>query len=99
MMLAHAVLLAEARTHLGALADGAPSVDVALEYERVLLQLDDLHHGAVASDARLPSQDRKVLHAIAEMAICNLVAHGVDRLGVELCLAMLEAAWQLEVDR
>ncbi len=43
MLLAHAVTLAEARSYVAALADGAHTSDASVEYERVLLQLDWLH--------------------------------------------------------
>ena len=92
MMLAHAVLLAEARTYLGALADRAQSLDAALEYERVLLQIDWLHGGPVPSTTSAPTQDPAVLYDIAHHAISNLAAHGVDALELELCLAILEEA-------
>ena len=94
MMLAHAVLLAEARTYLAALADQAGSFDAAMEYERVLLQLDWLHGGQVSPTTKVPTRDPKVLYSIACTAISNLSAHGIDALELELCLAMLEAARQ-----
>lgn len=97
MILAHAILLAEARSYLAALSDNAPSLDAALEYERVLLQVDVLHDGQVPAATGVPSRDRSVLRGIAAMAIGNLGAHGVDALEVELCLAMLEAAWAVEL--
>lgn len=92
MMLAHAVLLGEARTYLGALADRAQSLDSALEYERVLLQIDWLHGGLVPSTSSVPTRDPAVLYDIAHRAIGNLAGHGVDALELQLCLAMLEEA-------
>lgn len=92
MMLAHTVLLAEARTYLGALADRASSLDSALEYERVLLQIDWLHGGRVPPTTAASTSDSAVLYGIAQQAISNLAAHGVDQLELELCLAMLEQA-------
>lgn len=92
MMLAHAVLLAETRTYLGALADRAQSLDAALEYERVLLQIDWLHGGRVPPTTPVPTRDRALLYALARTAISNLTIHGVDALELQLCLAMLEEA-------
>ena len=43
MLLAHAVALAEARTYIAALANGAVSLDASLAYERTLLYLDSIH--------------------------------------------------------
>ncbi|WP_123390404.1 hypothetical protein [Nocardioides aurantiacus] len=92
MMLAHAVLLAEARTYLGALADRASTLDSSLEYERVLLQVDWLHGGRVPPTTAVPTRDPRVLYTIACTAVSNLAAHGVDAMEIELCLAMLEEA-------
>lgn len=96
MLLSHAVLYAEGRSYLAALADKASSFDAGLEYERVLLQLDWLHGGQVPPITVVPSGDREVLHQIASAAIANLERHGVDRLDLELCLSMLDAAWALD---
>jgi hypothetical protein len=92
MLLAHAVLLAEARSYLAALADHALTFDGSMEYERVLLELDELHGGVVPPTTGVPVADPRVLYQIACRAIAGLDAHGVDPLGLELCLAMLVAA-------
>src|SRR3712207_1951455 len=55
MLLSHAVLFAEARSYLAALADSAAGFDASLEYERVLLQLDHLHGGQVTPLAVVPT--------------------------------------------
>jgi hypothetical protein len=96
MLLSHAVLLAEARSYLAALADHATSFDALMEYERVLLQLDALHGGAVPPITVVPATDPAVLYEVARAAISNLADHGVDRLALEICLAMLEAARELD---
>jgi hypothetical protein len=96
MLLSHAVLLAEARSYLAALADHAASFDASMEYERVLLQLDALHGGAVPPITLVPATDPAVLYDVAQAAISNLADHGVDRLSLEICLAMLEAARELD---
>lgn len=92
MLLSHAVLYAEARSYLAALADDASSFDAALEYERVLLQLDWLHGGQVPPLTVVPAGDKAILYDVAAAAIRNLEAHPVDTMQLELCLAMLEAA-------
>ena len=96
MMLSHAVVLAEARSSVAALADSTSSIDASLEYERVLLQLDWLHEGTVSPITVVPSGDRNVVHRIATTAIRTLAEHAVDRLDLEICVAMLDAAWELD---
>ena len=92
MLLSHAVLYAEARSYVAALADRAGTLDAALEYERVLLQIDHLHGGEVAPITVVPSGDSSVLYTVARRAIAALLEHPVDGLQVQLCLAMLDAA-------
>ena len=92
MLLTHAVLLAEARSHVAALADNALTFDGAMEYERVLLELDELHGGIFPPTTVVLVTDPAVLYEIAYQAIAGLEAHEVDPLGLELCLAMLIAA-------
>lgn len=94
MLLSHAVALAEARSYVAALADRTSSFDASLEYERVLLQLDWLHGGAVPPITVVPTSDRDVLYRVASAAICNLGKHPVDQLDLKLCGAMLDAAWE-----
>ena len=92
MLLAHAVTLAEARSYVAALADRAHTLDAAVEYERVLLQLDWMHGDYTPGISPLPGDENTVLFGLAESAIEDLVEHGVDALQVELVLDMLEAA-------
>ena len=96
MLLSHAVALAEARSFLAALADGAQGFDAALEYERVLIQLDWLHGGAVPSITVVPPCGRDALHLGARAAIVGLEQHAVDPLELAICSSMLEAAWELD---
>ena len=96
MLLSHAVLLAEARSYLAGLADSATSFDTALEYERVLLQLDWIHDGTIPPIAVVPSGDRHVLYGVARAAINNLEKHAVDPLELAICLSMLEVAWDAD---
>jgi hypothetical protein len=92
MLLSHAVLLAEARSYVAALADNAGTFDGSMEYERVLLQLDGLHGGAVPPISEALTDKRDVLYTVAQATIENLLAHGVEALEVELVLSMLAAA-------
>jgi hypothetical protein len=93
MLLSHAVLLAEARSYVAALADNAGTLDGSMEYERVLLQLDGLHGGGpVPPISEVLTDKRDVLYTVAEAAIEDLLAHGVEALEVELVLSMLAAA-------
>jgi hypothetical protein len=96
MLLSHAVLFAEARCYIAALADRATSFEASLEYERVLLQLDWIHDNEVPSLTIVPTSDATVLYSAACRAVAGLARHGVDALAVELCLAMLEAARSLD---
>jgi hypothetical protein len=98
MLLAHAVLFAEARSYLAQLADTAADLDVAMEYERVLLQLDHAHGDQVTPITSVPTDDRVVLYGAARDAIGRLADHGVDRFELAICLAMLATAWDLETD-
>ena len=96
MLLSHAVLFAEARSYLAALADSATGFDASLEYERVLLQLDHLHGGQVTPLAVVPTTDRTVLYNVARTAITGLVDYGIDRYELAICLSMLATAWDDE---
>jgi hypothetical protein len=96
MLLSHKVLLAEARSYLAALADDAANLDAALEYERVLLELDWMHQREIPPITVVPTADRNVLYAVAQAAINHLVLHGVDPLEVALCQDMLTAAHDLD---
>lgn len=96
MMLSHAVVLAETRSYVAALADSTSSIDASLEYERVLLQLDWLHGGTVPPITVVPAGDRNVVYRVAGAAIRTLAEHAVDRLDLEICVAMLDAAWELD---
>jgi hypothetical protein len=92
MLLAHAVVLAEARSYVAALADHALTLDGSLEYERVLLELDALHGGVFPPTAIVLISDPPVLYRVAYQAIAGLAFHDVDGFGLELGLAMLMAA-------
>lgn len=99
MLLSHAVLLAEARSYVAALADHAAGFDAALEYERVLLQLDWLHHGIVPPITVVPSGDPDILFQVALEAATGLAEHPVDQLELEICLSMLRAARDIDLEQ
>ena len=97
MLPSHAIALAGARSHVAALADTAVAFEASVEYERVLLQLDWIHGDDVPGlDASGLTDDRNVLFSIAESAIEELVDFDVDALQIELVLAMLIAARELD---
>lgn len=97
MLLSHAITLAEARSYVAALADTARTFEGSVEYERVLLQLDWIHADNVpALDTVGLTDDRDVLYTVAESAIEELIGFGSDALQVELVLAMLIAARDLD---
>lgn len=92
MLLAHALTLAEARSYLAALADRALTFDASAQYDRVLLELDDLLGEALPGASRVPACSRDLVFDVAYGAIEELASHGVDLLSVELLLDMLETA-------
>jgi hypothetical protein len=92
MLLKHAIELAEARSYVIALADNALTFDGTMEYERVLLELDELHGGVFPPTTRVPTSDPAVLYRVAYHAIAGLKTYDLDDFGLELCLAMLIAA-------
>lgn len=97
MLLSHAITLAEARSYVAALADTARTFEGSVEYERVLLQLDWIHADNVPGlDTAGLTDDRDVLYTVAEAAIEELIGFGSDALQVELVLAMLIAARDLD---
>jgi hypothetical protein len=92
MLLAHAVTLAKARSHLAALADQTATFDASVEYERVLLQVDFLHGDLIPGISPVDDASRDVLYDVAYAAIEELADHGIDLLSVELLLNSLEVA-------
>lgn len=96
MLLSHAVTLAEARSYVAALADGARTFDASVEFEHVLLDLDAIHGGEVPPTTEVLTDQRDVLYTVAEAAIEELADHGVDGLRVQLVLARLEDARALD---
>ena len=83
--LASAVALAEARSCLAALADNTPDAGRSIRYERVLLELDQLHPEGPAL-VRVTGTTTELLVRL-EVTIDRLRALGGDSLSLELLLA------------
>ena len=97
MDLEHALTLAQARSLVAALADGAVDDDASAAFERVLIELDWLHDDeSPGLDTDGLSDDRDALYLGATTAIEALVLFGVDALDLELLLVRLEAAHVLD---
>ncbi|MEZ5193966.1 MAG: hypothetical protein R2734_16720 [Nocardioides sp.] len=98
MLLSHAHTLALARSSLAALADQAATIDASSAYERVLIELDRVHGDqSPATDNTGRREGPEILLAVATAAVEDLERHGVDRLTVELILAMVADAADLDV--
>ncbi len=97
MRVAHALTLVHARSCLAALADRAHSVEGASAYERVLIYLDQIHGDE--TPAIEPCHDeltRALLFTHASVALARLREHGIDELQIELALAGLSDAYDLD---
>jgi hypothetical protein len=98
MLLAHAITLTKARSYVAALADRASTAEASSAYEHALIELDWIHGDDVpALDTLGLTSDRDVLLLDATTAILQLAAYGVDALGIELILAALYGAHNLDV--
>lgn len=84
-----AVVLAEARSCLAALADVGTSEDCAGAYERLLIDLDVLTDDAGPATYPIVGVSVDELVERAELALGCLTAYGVESLGVELLIARL----------
>jgi hypothetical protein len=98
MLLAHAVLLSEARSYVAALADKATTLEACSAYDLALIELDLVHgDDAFALDATEHAVGRDVLLALATSAVERLTTYCVDELHTELLLASLEDARTLDM--
>jgi hypothetical protein len=98
MLLPHAQTLAQARSYVAALADRALTIEASSAYERVLLELDRIHgDDCPALDTQNVTDDRDILLAVASNAVEELEDCGVDALSIELILAMLVEAHDLDI--
>ena len=98
MLLTHAVTLAEARSHVAALADQARNAQVSSAFEHVLLELDRIHGDNVPGLGRVALVDHRTVPLLvaAKAGIEALTAYGVGTLQIELVLAMLDDAQTLD---
>lgn len=85
MSIGYAVALAEARSCLAALGDGADSFDESNRYERLLLDLDQLH--PIGPGLSVITGTRAQLLDQLEAAVDQMIELGGDRLSLELLLA------------
>lgn len=98
MHLRHAQTLAQARSYVAGLADRALTLDASSAYERVLLELDRVHGDDCPTlDTEDLTDNRDILLTIASNAIEELENYGIDALSVELILAMLVDAQDLDI--
>jgi hypothetical protein len=98
MLRPHAQTLAQARSYVATLADRALTIDASSAYERVLMELDRVHgDDCPALDTEDLTDDRDILLAVATNALEQLENYGVDPLSVELLLAMLVDAQDLDI--
>lgn len=85
-----------ARSHLGALIDGAPD-DLVGDYAAVLDEFDGrCGHLPLATAGREVAEGRAAQYAAARAALESIARVGPNRLGYELCLARLDATWETE---
>lgn len=97
MLSDYTATLAEARTCIAALADRATSIEASCAYERTLLYLDAIHGDAAPALEPAPAlENHDALQLQAEAAVEGLLKHGIDALQVEMLLAMLDDAHQLD---
>jgi len=97
MLLAHAITLTKARSYVAALADRASSAEASSVYEHALIELDWIHGDDVpALDTLGLSTDRDILILDAITTILQLRDYGVDELAVELVLAALYDAYDVD---
>lgn len=98
MLLAHAITLTKARSYVAALADRASTAEASSAYEQALIELDWIHDDDVpALDMLGLTTDRDVLLLDATTTILELGAYGVEALGIELVLAALYDAHDLDI--
>jgi hypothetical protein len=98
MLLPHAQTLAQARSYVAALADQALTIEASSAYERVLVELDRVYgDDCPALNTEDLTDDRDLLLAVASTAVEALENYGVDPLSVELILAMLVEAHDLDI--
>ena len=94
---AHALAVAKARACIANLADSTIDIDVSSRYEHALIGLDELYPDNVPGLGRgIPNCTRHDPYGRACAAVEELLDHGAEPLRVELILARLDAAHDLE---
>lgn len=98
MLIAHSQTLAVARSCIAALADTAFTADAATAYEHALAALDLIHADLVPSiNATLVrAESDRQLFVDALESVTRLRTYGLDVLHVDLVLAMLGTAHELD---
>jgi len=98
MLLAHAITLTKARSYVAALADRASTAQASSAYEHALIELDWIHgdHVPALDTLGLTTDHDDILILDAITTILQLADYGVDALGIELVLAALYDAHDLD---
>ena len=96
MLLAHAIVIAEARSYIAALADAATTVHASVAYDRALIYLDSVHGDAVPALTDVPVGCSLTLYRLAQQTVTDLGTFGLDPLHIELTHAYLADAWALD---
>ncbi len=97
MLLGHAITLTKARSCVAALADRASTAEASSAYEHILIELDWIHGDDVpALDTLGLSTDHDILIVDAITTILQLADYGVDAVEIELVLAALHDAHDLD---
>ncbi|MGY0541370.1 hypothetical protein ACW14X_27910 [Nocardioides sp. YJ-D4] len=96
MLLAHAIVIAEVRSYIAALADTATTVLGSVAYDRALIYLDSVHGNSVPGLTDVPVGDPPTLYRLALQAVTDLGTFGLDPLHIELANAYLADAWAVD---
>lgn len=96
MLLAHATVIAEARSCIAALADTATTVLGSVAYDRALIYLDFVHGDQVPALTDVPVGAPPTLYRLAQQSVSDLGTYGLDPLHIELTHAYLADAWALD---
>ncbi len=96
MNLSDAVTIAKARSYVASLADTATDLRAAVEYEQVLIELDDLYGDVVPAITVVPPAAREVVFRCAVEAIRRLPRVGFDEFDLGMCLCLLRFTWDGE---
>jgi len=90
------VVLVRSRSLLAELADTAVDPQVAVDYDRVLLQLDTLVPNAVQPIRPVRIDDRAKSHRELIGLLTRLARAGLDAYELGICMALLASSWRRE---